>query len=113
MNTTSVTADTNPANTYHLLLEQYIDQAARCRKKKTVLGSLRLLVFILAALLIWFTFKHSALAGWLSVIAGVVAFIFLVFKDADNTASLERALRLAGINKAELEILDGNFLEAG
>ncbi|MCB0444268.1 MAG: DNA mismatch repair protein MutS [Gelidibacter sp.] len=77
-------------------------------KQLTVLSSLRVLVFLVVALSVYFFFKH-----WQVVVTvigfGSIVFIFLLTKYTNLKAKRELHKKLVTINEEELKIASGRF----
>ncbi len=91
------------------------------RKKQSLLGWVRLSILIFFAVVAFYLFNFSLLAGWIAVLTGIAAFLAVVSVDANNNKKISHLNLLVQINQEELDSLkniynykyDGvNFLPA-
>jgi hypothetical protein len=100
----------NPAETiYEQEKNKYEGQLKVLRKKQSMLGWFRLSILILFAVLAFYLFNFSLLAGWIAVIAGVAAFLVVVSIDTDNNRKIDHLKLLVRINQEELDTLNGVY----
>lgn len=98
----------NPIQFYNQELKKYQAQVSSLKKRLLLLSTLRLLVFILTAVLIYLTFTHWKLATSIGVL-GLIIFVFLLSKYSDIKANHKLKKALLEINNEELKIVSGDF----
>jgi len=89
----------------------YEQQVAALKEKRTVVSVLRLLIVVVAAITIKFSWEADL---WIILTESVIAialFLYAVSVDTDLKEKLLNAERLLQINRDELDVLDGNFLQ--
>lgn len=96
----------NPFYTKQLQLHKA--EAKRLYKQMSLFSILRLLVFVLTAVLVYFTFAKWQVALLIAVF-GIAIFLFLLSKYTDLKAKRNLHKRLAAINEEELKIASGDF----
>ena len=98
----------NPQAYYQQHSEAYQAQATLLHNRMTLLGTLRLIVFLLTGFGIYATFENWQLAISIGIV-GIGIFIFLLSKHTDVKAERQLKLALLDINNTELDIGKGNF----
>lgn len=97
-----------PQSYYKSQLKTHQVIAQQLYKQLTVLSSLRVLVFLVVALSVYFFFKHWQVI--ISVISfGCIVFIYLLTKYTNLKAKRELHKALITINEEELKIASGSF----
>ncbi|WMI68799.1 DNA mismatch repair protein MutS [Mangrovimonas sp. YM274] len=97
-----------PTTFYSTQLENHQNHLKQFNKKLVVLSSLRLTVFLVAAIGIYFTFSTWHIALAIGVI-GTILFVFLLSKYTDLKRQRGLTKALININEAELQMLSGNY----
>ncbi|MCK7589381.1 DNA mismatch repair protein MutS [Subsaxibacter sp. CAU 1640] len=97
-----------PFSFYKQNQEKYKSEAEKLSKQMTMLSSLRLLIFLLTALGIYFFINHW-LAPTIIGIIGAGIFIYLLSRYSDVKSEKQLKSALENINKTELEILNGHY----
>ncbi|WP_298238624.1 DNA mismatch repair protein MutS [uncultured Algibacter sp.] len=95
---------------YHKHLEKYQSEAQRLYKKMTVLSFLRLSVFIVTGFGVYLLFQWWQIALIIGVV-GVSVFIYLLSKYTDIKRLRAFNKALVDINKDEIKVASGNFLD--
>lgn len=98
----------NPITYYKEHLEKYKTEVQRLYKKMAAFSIYRLLVFLITAFGIYFTFQHWQIALFIGLV-GVVVFIVLLSKYTDIKRLRNFNKALVTINEEEIEIASGNF----
>ncbi|MBO3096943.1 MutS-related protein [Gelidibacter pelagius] len=98
----------HPNTYYHQNVERYHAEANALYKKMTLLSTLRVLVFIITSLGIYFTFSKWQLAAGITL-AGILIFVILLSKYTDIKAQRQLKLALTAINRSELDFSSGKF----
>lgn len=96
---------------YKSNITAYEQQVSAIKEKRTVIGVLRLLIVVVAAITIKVTWQADL---WIILTESAVAialFLYAVSRDTDLKEKLLNAERLLKINHDELELLNGNFLQ--
>ena len=86
----------------------YNKEAEKLYKKMTLLSSLRVVVFLMTVIGIYFSFSKWQLALAISII-GLVLFISLLTRHTNTKSKRALFMALAQINNEELDIASGNF----
>jgi MutS domain V len=102
--------DQSPIPIYREQIRQQKTQLDLLKKKRNLLGWLRLIVFIATAIGSFKIFIAFGPAGLIPLLTGIALFIYLIFIDADNNKKIKNTITLIDINEEELKILDNNFL---
>src|SRR5690242_11963747 len=89
--------------------KKHEEELKALRKKQSMLGWLRLSVLIVFAVLAFYLFNFSLLAGWVLVILGIAGFLAVVSIDTDNNKKITHLKLLVQINHEELESLNGIY----
>ncbi|MBD0830951.1 MutS-related protein [Aestuariibaculum sediminum] len=100
----------SPITYYKKHADLYAAKAQKHYRQMTGLSTLRLLVFILSAMLIYFTFSMWQLAVMIGIL-GIAVFLYLLTRY--NTVKQKRQFNLAltEINNEEIKILSGDFYD--
>lgn len=98
----------NPTEFYNTQLKKHQSDVKSLQKKLLTLSSFRLVVFVLALLLIYFTYPDFKLMLFVFLL-GVILFVFLLSKYTDIKHQRDLSKALANINEEELKIVSGNF----
>lgn len=98
----------NPLSYYKTHLEKYTQEAQKLYKKMTLLSSLRLLVFLLTAVGVYFAFSQWQMAV-IIVVIGITIFVYLLSKYTDAKAQKQLKNALAAINAEEIQIASRDF----
>ncbi|NMH87016.1 MutS-related protein [Flavivirga algicola] len=100
----------SPISYYKEHLETYKTEAQRLFKRMTTLSLLRLSVFIITGLGIYFTFQYWQVAMVIAIV-GIAIFVFLLSKYTDIKAERNFNKALVKINEEEIKIASGDFHE--
>ena len=100
----------NPKSFYQSQLEFNTSEVKRIYKRMGLLSTLRLAVFVLSALGIYFTFENWQLASVIGI-AGIILFLFLLARYTDLKSKRALHKRLVLINEDELKIANGEFYD--
>lgn len=98
-----------PFAVYKREKEKHDEALAQLKKKQGLLGWLRLVVLVLAAVITFYLFNYSLLSGWLAVVIGIAFFLAVVSIDTNNNKKIAHFILLVRINDEEIESLNGNF----
>ncbi|MFC0603606.1 MutS-related protein [Winogradskyella pulchriflava] len=98
----------NPDDFYKEQLELNQIASKRLFKQMSLLSTLRLSVFILAAVGIYFTFEQWQVATVIGVL-GIAIFLFLLSRYTDLKSKRALHKRLVVINEDEIKIASGDF----
>ena len=101
---------TNPGLFYKSQLEKHQKSAKQFQQQLVKLSMLRLFVFSLIVLGVYFTYKEWQISLIIGAV-GIVIFLFLLTKYVAIKAERDLAKALADINKEELKIASGDFHE--
>lgn len=100
----------NPQDFYSEQLAHYQIIVKNLKKQLLKLSSLRLLVFALTVIGVYFTFRIWQLAICVGII-GTAIFLWLLSKYTNLKRDRNLNQKLVSINETELQIASGNFLE--
>ena len=100
----------NSLDFYKTQLESHQSKSRDLFKTLSLYSILRLLVFVLTGIEIYFTFKQWQTALAIGIL-GVALFLFLLSKYTDLKLERQRYKRLVKINEEEIAIASGNFHE--
>lgn len=100
----------NSLDFYKNQLESHQSKSRDLFKTLSLYSILRLLVFVLTGIGIYFTFKQWQTALAIGIL-GVAIFLFLLSKYTDLKLERQRYKRLVKINEEEIAIASGNFYE--
>ena len=98
----------NPSDFYHERLIFFQDKAAKLKSKIRWIGTLRLVVFLLGAVLFYFFFKQAILSFSIALLFFSL-FVYLVFLYNKYQKDHKKTIELINLNQLELEIAQGNF----
>ncbi len=97
---------------------QYVQEAAeqatllqQQQKKRTLLGWLRLTVFVATTLTAYKLFQSSGLIGLPPAVTGIAILLYLVLQDLANNIKIRNTKLLIRINEEEQSALKHQFLE--
>ena len=93
---------------YNQKIETYRNRVASNKKRLLLYSSLRLIVFLLTTIGIYFTFTNWQLA-LTSGVLGIGVFVYLLSKYTDTKAKRELNKALLKINLEELKIASGDY----
>ena len=79
------------------------------KKKRNLLGWIRLALVLVAALVAYQVFISAGLMGWIVVAVGLILFLAAVSADADNNRKMVNTKNLIRINEEELKLLAKNY----
>ncbi len=80
------------------------------KRKRSNVGWIRLLIVIITAAIIKFSWQQQRWVLFAETIAGMAAFLYAVSIDTDMKEKLQNAEKLRQINKDEIDVLNNNFL---
>lgn len=100
----------NSVEFYKNQLELHQNKSRDLFKILSLYSILRLSIFVLTGIGIYFTFKQWQIALAIGIV-GVVIFLFLLSKYTDLKLERQRYKRLVKINEEEITIASGNFHE--
>ncbi|NRD22338.1 DNA mismatch repair protein MutS [Winogradskyella litoriviva] len=100
----------NPNTFYKEQLEINEIESKRIFKQLSLYSVLRLSIFVLSAIGVYFTFQNWQLALGIGVV-GMASFLFLLSRYTDLKAKRNLHKRLIEINKDELKIANGDFYD--
>ena len=98
----------NPSEFYKSQLEAHQSKARDIFKKLSLFSLLRLSVFVLTAVGVYFTFNQWQIAAGIAIF-GIAIFLFLLSKYTDLKSERARFKRLVKINEEEIAISSGDF----
>ncbi len=98
----------NPSDFYHKRLIFFQDKAAKLKSTIRWIGTLRLLVFLLGAVLFYIFFEQVILSISI-VLLFFSLFIYLVFLYNKYQKDHKKTIELIHLNQLEIEIAQGNF----
>lgn len=98
----------NPSDFYHKRLIFFQDKAAKLKSTIRWIGTLRLLVFLLGAVLFYIFFGQVILSIYI-VLLFFSLFIYLVFLYNKYQKDHKKTIELIHLNQLEIEIAQGNF----
>jgi len=98
----------DPIKFYNQELEKHTTEVSSHRKRLLLLSALRLLIFAITVIAIYFTFSRWQLALTIGAI-GLTIFIYLLSKYTEIKAKRELHRALANINTEELKLASGDF----
>ena len=98
----------NSTSYYKSHSEEFRLEAEKLYKRMTLLSSLRLFVFLITGLGVYFAFSKWQLAVIIGV-SGIAIFIYLLSKHTDTKSKRALYLALVSINQEELKIASGHF----
>ncbi len=98
----------NPTEFYNTQLIKHQSDIKSFQKKLLTLSTLRLVVFVLAILGIYFTYPDFKIMLGVFLV-GVILFVFLLSKYTDAKHQRDLSKALADINEEELKIASGDF----
>ncbi|WP_407556400.1 MutS-related protein [Winogradskyella sp. 4-2091] len=100
----------NPNTFYKAQLETNQTESKRIFKQLSLYSILRLSIFVLTAIGVYFTFQNWQLALCIGVF-GIASFLFLLSRYTDLKAKRNLHKRLIAINQDEIKISNGDFYE--
>lgn len=98
----------NPNTFYNQQLEHNKSESKRIFKQLSLYSLLRLTVFILTAIGVYFTYENWQIAAAIAIV-GIGIFLFLLSKYTDLKSKRNLHKRLIAINENELSIAKGDF----
>lgn len=98
----------NPSDYYHKRLIFFHEKAAILKSKIRRIASLRLLVFLLGAVLLYFSFRQVILSFSIALLF-ICLFIYLIFLNNKYQKDFKKNLELIQLNQLEIEIANGNL----
>lgn len=102
--------DQLPALVYQQQIDKQTIHLKSLLRKRNLFGLLRLVIFVATIIISYKIFVDSAWFGFIPLVAGMSAFIYLITKDIDNSEKITNAKTLIHINEEELRILKNDFL---
>lgn len=99
----------NPQAAYSQFLQQHQRELLQLQKKRSRLGWIRLVVFLIMTIV---SYQVFAAAGWMGIIpliTGIAVLLFLVSKDVSNNQQIKNTQALIAINEDELKLLRHDF----
>jgi len=96
---------------YNENITVYEQLVAALKEKRSVVGVLRLLIVVVAAITIKVSWQADLWVILMESAVAIALFLYAVSIDTDLKEKLLNAERLLRINKDELEVLNGNFLQ--
>lgn len=99
---------THPNTYYKKHSEKYQSEARSLYQKMTLYSILRILIFLLTAVGMYFSYNNWPIF-MVIVIIGISSFLILLSKYTDIKEQHQLKMALADINRTELEIASGNF----
>lgn len=100
----------NPASFYKEQLEIHQTASKRIFKQLSLYSILRLTIFVLTGVGIYFTFQNWQIAAGIAVV-GIASFLFLLSRYTDLKSKRNLHKRLIVINEEELKIAKGDFYD--
>lgn len=101
---------TDPKTYYQEHRDKYQAEASSLQKQLTLYSVLRIFVFLLTGLGIYFTFYNWQIAVAIALV-GILLFIYFLSKYTDLKTQQQLQLALVDINTTELDIAGGHFRE--
>lgn len=101
----------SPEEIYQQQISAYDAHLNKLKKKRSVLGWLRLLIVLGILFLVYSLFFSQAAVLWIAAVAGIAIFLYVISVDTDNNEKIADAQRLLAINREELNILNGNYYD--
>lgn len=98
----------NPSDFYHKRLIFFQDKAAKLKSKIRWIGTLRLVVFLLGAVL-FYIFFEQAIVSFPIALLFFSLFVYLVFLYNKYQKDYKKTNELIHLNQLEIEIAQGNF----
>ncbi|NCU03091.1 MAG: hypothetical protein GXC73_03810, partial [Chitinophagaceae bacterium] len=99
----------NPQQYYQQEISLLTTRLSNLQKRKQLLGWVRFLVLIAAAVLCWLLWSTGVLFAVIAFITGLVAFLYIVKKDIANNEAIQHLQRLNRINEEELLYLQHRY----
>ena len=103
-------ADYSPASFYQQQIQQLTSALALLKKQHALLGWARLLTIVLILLSTYFLWPRAIVITFIAVI-GIAIFLYLVSIALATEEKISNTNRLLFINKEELQILNGQYLQ--
>lgn len=100
----------DPKAFYQKTIQEHAIQLSKLKKTALVLSMIRLLVFVLIILMVYFFLENSVVVS-LSLVVGIAGFLFLVARYTDVKNRRDYYKLLVAINKRELDIMKGDLSE--
>lgn len=103
-----------PRDFYLSKIEAYQKQLQQTKKQLAISSSLRLLLFITIATLIYFTYPNVQVII-ACVLVGIVSFVYMVNRHSNLVYAKRKVEKLIAVNQLELQVADGKYhhLDAG
>lgn len=101
----------SPQQCYGQELEKHTAHLIQLQKKRTTLGWMRLLVFIITTLIAYKIFTAYGVIGLLPTVAGLGVLLYLVSADVVNNARIRNIKTLIQINEEELQALNHQYTD--
>lgn len=99
----------NPKTYYTTNVERYQTKVSKLYKQLTLLSTVRILVFIVTTICIYFTFSNWQIAVGIGAL-GIIVFIYVLSKYTTLKKKHLLNKALVAINEEELKIATGDFL---
>ena len=98
-----------PLLIYQTNVAVYQKQLDTLKTKRSRIGWLRLFVFLVTVVIVYYTWTSSALIVITAITIGVACFLFIVSADANLKQQMENLQRFLLINNDEINILLNNY----
>jgi hypothetical protein len=101
--------DSSPHTRYQQQLQKHHAHLQQLLKKRSRLGWIRLIVFLLTAFLTYKVFVAAGFVGLAVVVTGLAILLYLISKDVTNNQNIDNTKTLISINEEELQFLNNDY----
>ena len=99
----------SPHTSYQQQLQKHQVHLQHLLKKRSRLGWIRLIVFLLTVFLTYKVFVAAGLVGLTVVVIGFAILLYLISKDVNNNRNIDNTKTLISINEEELQFLNNDY----
>lgn len=92
-------------------IETFENEKIKCNKNYNIIGTLRLLAFIVTLVYIYLLIRRVSVYSFIGTIISLVIFIFLIKHHSDISYKLNKIKNLILINKKYISRIDGNWFD--
>jgi len=90
-------------------IKSFETEEIKCRKNYNIIGSLRLLAFIVTLVYIYLLIKNVSIYSFIGTIVSLIIFVFLIKSHSNISSKLNKIKNLISINKKYVDRIDGNW----
>lgn len=98
-----------PEGVYKRKIDALSQELIKLKRKRSLIGWLRLLVVLAIILLIYYLFFNNTLLVWVAIAVSIAIFLYILSNDSDNNEKILASERLLAINQDELNVQQGDY----